>query len=290
MRLLNQDREARPRSAVEVADELRRVIEPDPDVAVVGLTLLGVNARGCKEYRNEKDGTVLGYIRPAEFTMGSSEFEEAPPHQVALDDYLIAKSPVTNVQYRRFCQATGHPEPRQMNEGEGHSHYFWDPRYDHHPVLGVTWDDAKAYCDRADLELPTEAQWEHAARGRDQRKYPWGDEEPAEDRANYKTGGPTKYTQPVDSHPKGESPFGILDMAGNVWEWCADWYDVAAYARCDDGERNPRGPTDPHTYRVVRGGSWNFQSGYLRAAQRNWGLPTQRYQHVGFRATRSRLR
>jgi sulfatase modifying factor 1 len=135
------------------------------------------------------------------------------------------------------------------------------------PVVRVSWFDAKAYCDWARVRLPSSAEWERAARGQERREYPWGNEEPDPNRANYNA---TKLgrASPVGLFPRGSTPDGIADLAGNVWEWVADWSD------------------DSKEYPILRGGSWNYVSTYLRASVRYWGLPGGGYVVIGFRCAR----
>jgi formylglycine-generating enzyme required for sulfatase activity len=190
---------------------------------------------------------------------------------VWLSPFWIAKYPVTNEQYARFLAANpGHPRPA-----------FWaDARFNQpaHPVVGVTWDDAQAYCRWAGLALPTEAQWEAAARGTDRRPYPWGDAPPTPQHANFGGSG----TTPVGAFPAGVGPYGTLDQAGNVWEWCADSWVPDAYQRFSDGAKDPVAQGDK-TLRSVRGGSWNNPARDLHAALRDCGSARSRFNWQGFR-------
>jgi len=197
----------------------------------------------------EKDGAVMMIIPAGEFLMGSPEniiSSELPQHVVFLEAFYIDKYEITNAQYKQFMDATGHKAPS----------YWDDPKYNAptQPVVGVSWDDARAYAEWAGAGLPTEAEWEKAARGGlVEKKYPWGDSISHDD-ANYSgTGGKDKweYTSPVGSFdPNG---YGLYDMAGNVWEWCADWYDSNYYV--NSPKSNPKGP-DSGSDKVLRGGSW----------------------------------
>ena len=167
---------------------------------------------------------------------------------------------------------------------------------DQHPAVQVSWNDAMAYCGWAGRRLPTEAEWEAAARGTDERKFPWGNQNVAGDLLNFadrnleadwadkNVDDGYQFTAPVGNYPKGASPYGALDMAGNVWEWVADWYDEKYYA--SSPAQNPKRP-DSGQYRVVRGGSWDNVQGGVRAADRHRLGPDDRYVNLGFRCARS---
>lgn len=189
--------------------------------------------------------------------------ERQPVHAVYLDEYFISKHELTFEEYDRFCEATGKPKPSDNGWGRGRS-----------PVINVSWNDCKAYCDwlsqrqGKDIHLPTEAQWEKAARGTDQRRFPWGDDKPYCQITNYFHC--LRRTQPVGSYPNGASPYGLLDMAGNISEYCQDWfgkyyYSVSPYM-------NPQGPTSG-THRVQRGGCWLSHPNGVLSAARNYNYP-----------------
>jgi formylglycine-generating enzyme required for sulfatase activity len=231
---------------------------------------------------NPIDEAEMVAIPAGEFRMGSEkgDEDEKPVHLVKLEGFRIYKTEVTNAQYAKFLAATGHREPLFWKEER-----FNRPKQ---PVVGVDWHDAVAYCRWANARLPTEAEWEYAARGSDGRELPWGDEvrgsrggggNKAAKRAvmdePFNSGKPEE----VGSAPGGASPFGVLDMAGNVWEWCADWYDRTYYAQST--RDNPTGPGEG-SQRVLRGGSWAYPSN-VRAAYRFPERPTFRVSYVGFR-------
>ena len=247
---------------------------------IPGFDHLGQNEQGYQEYAFEQDPTLLFVLVPGgTFRIGSDDgdFDERPRTLVTLSPYLIAKHELTNAQFARFCHDTGNPTPPAPSFDQG----YLDSRPEH-PVLNLTWEDARDYCDWAGLDLPTEAQWEYAAIGGDGRRFPWGNASPAgldipfdqaEDR------GP----QAVGDAPNDASPFGIFDMGGNVSEWCFDAYDHYSEEPAED----PTG-ADPTTatHHVFRGGAWISGARYVRSAYRSAGGLGYRDRYLGFRLSR----
>lgn len=222
-------------------------------------------------------------VPAGEFTMGDSsgegEVDESPEHPVFLSQYEISKYEVTFEQYDYFCDDTGRSKPENLVVGRGKQ-----------PVINVSWDDADEFCKWLSrkttgktFSLPTEAQWEKAARGTDRFKYPWGNEAPTCDRANYDycVG---KVTVEVGSYPTGQSPYGLYDMAGNVWEWCSDWYGKYYYGQSEYND--PQGPATG-TSHVIRGGCYSSDENNIRTVERDYHTPGYSSQYVGFRICRS---
>ena len=213
---------------------------------------------------------------------------ELPQHQVYLSAYEISRYEITNAQYRAFIEATNRPTPRGHN-GED----TWADETlngDTQPVVGVTWFDAQAFAEWIGGSLPTEAQWERAARGTKTQTYPWGDTPPkARQHANFAR----RYNRPipVGQFPKGESPDGIADLAGNVWEWCLDEYCPTAYQR--NGKSVSENPLnlrfrDVLRSRVIRGGAWDVGIAFLRSSLRFKFYPLDSTHTIGFRVVRPR--
>jgi len=232
----------------------------------------------------DKDSMEMVYVPAGEFTMGSYEGwldDEKPEIEVYLDPYWIDKYEVTNAQYAQ-CVADGTCSQPSSIESYARDHYYGNPTYDNYPVVYVNWTQADAYCAWAGGRLPTEAEWEKAARGTDAREYPWGDATPICNLVNF--GGPLGCvgdTSAVGSYPAGASPYGAMDLAGNVWEWVADWYDSGYYSKSP--LQNPTGPASGST-RVLRGGSWGDHAELgVRSALRLEGRPNVGWYVSGFR-------
>jgi formylglycine-generating enzyme required for sulfatase activity len=238
------------------------------------------------------------FVPAGQFTMGSPDADpkagadEKPEHVVYLDAFWIDRTEVTNARYVQFLNALGEHtgvcggrDCAETQVEDKYSHilrqdgrFVFEGGFEDHPVAQVSWYGAQAYCLWAGARLPTEAEWEKAARGVDGRLYPWGNESPDCEKAQYGDCGGA--TVPVGSRPAGASSYGAVDMAGNVWEWVADWYDPAYYA--SSPMQNPQGP-DSGERRVFRGGSWGYPPAFLRASDRARNRPTYAGFNVGFR-------
>jgi sulfatase modifying factor 1 len=250
-------------------------------------------------------------VPAGEFQMGCApghnggygcDFSELPIHTVYLDAYNIDKYEVTNAQYAVFLNARGShgcgryecidlddPDVRISLQG---GQYVVEAGYEDHPVIEVTWYGADLYCLAGRTRLPTEAEWEKAARGSaDTCAFPWGDQSPNCRLANYadeNEGYCVGDTSQVGAFPGGTSPYGALDMAGNAWEWVADWYDPDYYSTypVDGWPPNPTGPSTGK-FKVLRGGGWAVHDDPLRAAARHVGDPRGSSSGIGFRCVAS---
>jgi formylglycine-generating enzyme required for sulfatase activity len=231
-----------------------------------------------------KDGAPMVLIPAGEFLMGSPEGEggedEHPQHRVYLDAFYMDRYEVTTARYATFLKGTSRKAPDEWEQVELSQH-------GNRPVVGIDWRDAEAYCRWAGKRLPTEAEWEKASRGPDGRPYPWGKDAPGSLNANFGlTSSMSVYSdrlEPVGSFESGKSPYGVHDMAGNVWEWVADWYDERFYAQSPP--RNPKGPASGKA-KVLRGGSWIDGPVTLRSADRFLFHPNGRFIWVGVRCAR----
>jgi len=287
---------AQARSALPAPTDLPT---PIPSSTPLPTPTLGVGSRRLAA----SDGMTQVFVPEGSFLMGSPDGDpdvfphERPQHTVWLDSYWIDQTEVTNAMYAR-CVAQGACSPPRSSAANTYPAYYGNPAFDAYPVVWMDWYQAQAYCEWAGRRLLTEAEWEKAARGTSGQYYPWGDEPVAAamqaqfqdvstscSRAHYGGCEPYRDTALVGGRPAGASPYGALDMAGNVWEWVADWYGPDYYATSP--EINPTGP-ELGTQRVLRGGSFaaNF-SRDLRSAHRYPMTPDQTIYAFGIRCAKS---
>ena len=228
-------------------------------------------------------GMVMIYIAAGEFEMGSAEEgdDQRPLHIVGLDAFWIDRTEVTNGQYARCVEAGECVEPYGSGSTTRES-YYGSPAYDDYPVLYVSWGEASRYCAWLGGRLPTEAEWEFAARGRDASTYPWGEHAPNDALLNFD--GHELDTSEVGAYPNGASWIGALDMAGNVREWTADWYRADAYS--SSPSENPSGPPSGER-RVLRGGAWDSDARGVSTTYRDADIPDNTDGTSGFRCVRS---
>lgn len=261
-----------------------RSIPQDMAFVPFGMSIMGIDKDPSKISKVAHEPSSLYKKRMSMPWSKESFHDEGPAHWVLLDSYLIDKYEVSNEQFGRFMKATGHAAPA----------YWDDPRLNkpNQPVVGVNWFDAKAFCEWQGKRLPSEAEWENAARGPEGYRYPWGNTFEAH-RANY--GNRESATALVDSHPEGISSYGLHHMSGNVFEWVADWYDPNYYQKTPHPP-NAQGPEKPvwlggtGTYvdrltvgqkRVIRGGSWIAAKNSITATHRFWNHPLNNSYGVG---------
>jgi serine/threonine-protein kinase len=283
----------------EVTPVATSTSEPEPvptDIAPVATSTVEPSPTSMPEptplpentWLRPADDMIMVYIPASEFQMGSEEGEEdeKPVHTVALDGFWIDRNEVMNVQYEVCVNAGVCAAPTTCDWG---TPTYQNPDLEDHPVVCVSWEDARSYCAWAGGRLPTEAEWEYAARGPDGNIYPWGDTfddtrlnfcdvNCAEEWADTMADDGYAQTAPVAFNSSGDSWCGASDMAGNVWEWLADWY--GAYP--SGSQTNPEGPTSGDR-RVIRGGSWNNNMLHLRSVNRDWDWPADASSNVGFR-------
>ncbi len=256
---------------------------------------------------NSADGAVWVYIPAGTFTMGltsqqvallrshcnSSGCQElyrasSPAHKVSLDAFWIYQTEVSNGMYAR-CVAAGACTPPRRRSGASRKSYYGNPKYNNYPVTWVSWEQARTYCRWAGGRLPTSAEWEYAARGKDGRLFPWGNSFPSPSQANVNE----FYNAflPVDALPAGRSPFGLFNMTGNVWEWVQDWYS-STYYQTNTNWRNPKGPASGYyeqgaMVKVGRGGNYWIDSAISSVAIQDWENPrSANLLGVGFRCAK----
>jgi formylglycine-generating enzyme required for sulfatase activity/tRNA A-37 threonylcarbamoyl transferase component Bud32 len=232
---------------------------------------------------SNKDGMVLVWVPEGEFSMGSDigGTGDKPAHIVYLDGYWMDRTEVTNGMYA-LCVVAGVCNQPGSTSSYTRTSYYGDSQYKDYPVIYVDWNQATAYCEWAGRRLPSEAQWEKAARGTDGRTYPWGNTAPDANLANYNENKGD--TTAVGSYPSGASPYGIMDMAGNVWEWVADWYAETYYS--SSTATNPQGPASGSN-RALRGGSWYNNVTNACCSYRHRGTPGNSTTSIGFRCALS---
>jgi formylglycine-generating enzyme required for sulfatase activity len=270
-----------PTEPAKPAAPASSVISP-PDMAAV-ISRLGIPPDRLMV--NEKDGSVLVLVPEGEFLAG-----EDPPFKVRLPAYYIGLTTVTNAQYARFVKETRHRAPDVAGWGKPKwKNGGFPDELAEHPVVCESWEDAKAYCDWAGLRLPSDLEWEKASRGTDGRQYPWGNDWDESRCRNAKNRG-SEETAPVLGYLGGASPWGCLQMSGNVGEWCEDCYDRGFYQRLRKAGGNlPQiaSAAGPGDVRVGRGGSWYFgDPSYFRSAHR-YPQRDYRYDYIGFRPAKT---
>lgn len=237
----------------------------------LGCALHATAPTARQDNQTARDSAEMILIQGGKYLVGSSDgdYDEQPVHEVLIDPFYIDVHEVTNQQFQMFLEATGHPKPA-----------FWHPEIDKpdDPVVGVSWYDAVAYAVWVGKRLPTEVEWELAARGGSAgTKYPWGDD-PDCRYANFKSFGiaPVKSLKPNN--------YGLYDLIGNVWEWCSDWYDRTYYS--SSKKRNPQGPVIG-THKVLRGGAWYCREDQVRVTNRFYAMPDVSSFNFGFRCAKS---
>jgi formylglycine-generating enzyme required for sulfatase activity len=272
-----REAEKRIKELQEMPEKVRKVAEKVPN----GVRL-AKNEKGLWE-ADFGDGIIMVYIPPGKFIMGTTDDKEAqldekPAHEVYLEGYWLGKYEVTFEQYDKYCDETQKEKPDQG---------IWERGK--FPVISITWHDAVGYCKWLSTEtgfhfkLPTEAQWAKAARGPKGQRFPWGEQPPNDELANLRKikagelGGPV----PVGSYPRGVSPYGLLDMAGNVWEWCQDWHDYYKDNLPKPGQY--REDLKGVKYRTLRSGCWFDEPIYLRSTNRYGLNPNYQGYVVGMR-------
>ena len=242
-------------------------VDKKPQLPAASGAVASSNSLSAKADTGAASKSGMVWIPGGSFGMGSPEGEgaadEHPQHTVIVKGFYLDKTEVTQTEYEHVM-------------GQNPSYFKDCPNC---PVENVSWEGANEYCKKVGKRLPTEAEWEYAAKGGTQTKYYWGNE--FDSNYAWYDKNSTHKTHPIAQ--KMANPFGLADMSGNVWEWCADWYDATYYRK--NIADNPHGP-DTGESRVLRGGSWGYGSYSLRCACRNWGNPSARTSYAGFRCAR----
>ena len=270
-----------PTVTISAASDLPTTLDGDAS----GMETITETATPNNKLPGTKDGMTMLFVPEGEFTMGSDvTTDEQPIHTVYLDSFWIDQTEVTNAMYAQ-CVTEGVCSEPYDSSSSTQNDYYGNSTFNNYPVIYVDWFQAKTYCEWAGRNLPTEAQWEKATLGTDKRIYPWGNESPTCDLANKP--GCKEDTTAVGSYPAGMSPYGVVDMGGNVWEWVSDWYGTYPAETLS----NPQGPSSGE-YRVMRGGSWRGGAWFdvkddFRSALRGGIPPLSNDNFIGFRCALS---
>jgi formylglycine-generating enzyme required for sulfatase activity len=225
----------------------------------------------------EMEDSGMVAIPAGEFVMGSGQGDEEPAHTVFADAFEIDVSEVTNAEFAQFVEETGYQTDAEKSGDPSPWRAYFQNGKDRYPVVKVSWNDAQAYCDWAGKRLPTEVEWEKAARGTDERVYPWGDEWDVA-KVNSKESG-FRGPVTVGSFSEGVSPYGAMDMGGNVWEWTDSWYQGYPQTTFNSNYFG-------ETYKVLRGGGWFSEQEQVRTTKRNANSPGAANDDIGFRCVR----
>jgi formylglycine-generating enzyme required for sulfatase activity len=262
----------------------RRMVEEARKIEVKPQAVQPAPKRDFSAYKTIRgaDGREMVLIPAGPFIMGGgdgAEFDEMPQHNVYVSAFYMDKYEVTNEDYQRFIRGTQY-HPQTIPFFQDDVTLLFGPKQ---PAVGVSWDDAATYCKWVEKRLPTEAEWEKAARGEDGRTWPWGNSFGSGNANILGDEDGYKYTSPVGSFESGRSPYGLYDMAGNAAEWVADWYHQTSYK--SSAFKNPKGP-ETGRVRVYRGGSWNDAATGVRAAKRYTAAEHRTDAILGFRCAK----
>jgi eukaryotic-like serine/threonine-protein kinase len=277
--------------AISGCNPVKRFASPSVPKATITLTATSTPKLGIGSTETSlMDGMIQVYVEKGDFLMGSADTDktaqsdEKPQHTVFLEAYWMDQTEVTNSMYAKCVQAGACQSPLSTKSHTRDS-YYGGVNYADYPVIWVNWDDAQAYCRWTGRRLPTEAEWEKAARGTEDLIYPWGDTSPTCELGNFglKGGNCVGDTSKVGSYPDGVSQYGALDLVGNVWEYVSDWYDESYYSISPS--QNPTGPNSGSAH-VIRGGSWFLDTPRVSAVNRAWYVGPGG-DNLGFRCDQS---